>query len=189
LSDTTSEDEDDVYFATYLAEKEAAKIAGSSGMNVGAARRHIRSNRHRNPGCPTKCTTSRSSSVPPKHPGHAGKSTSSRLPRASNADPCSSRDAHSKQQHADAPPAKPSTYDNRVPDLEMSIIPEAEVRAALTAAKAGGPCAIRKALKQLLLRWHPDKAPQNDSKEAAAARAESTRVLRFILDERERLNL
>lgn len=37
----------------------------------------------------------------------------------------------------------------------------------------------REALKRLLLRWHPDKAPQ-------AAQAEATRVLRFILQERER---
>lgn len=68
--------------------------------------------------------------------------------------------------------------------------PEAEVRAALEAAKtSGGSDAGRQALKRLLLRWHPDKAPQGESPEAKAAQAEATRVLRFILQERERLGL
>merc|ERR1711879_669346 len=65
--------------------------------------------------------------------------------------------------------------------------PEAEVTATLIAAQAQGPGAVRKALKKLLLRWHPDKVQQGDSSEAVAAQAEATRVLRFILQERERL--
>lgn len=68
--------------------------------------------------------------------------------------------------------------------------PEVEVRATLEAAKtSGGSDAGRQALKRLLLRWHPDKAPQGETPEAKAAQAEATRVLRFILQERERLGL
>ncbi|CAJ1435104.1 unnamed protein product [Effrenium voratum] len=68
--------------------------------------------------------------------------------------------------------------------------PEREVRTALEAAQdSGGADAGRQALKRLLLRWHPDKALQGDSSEAQAAQAEATRVLRFILQERERLGL
>mmetsp|Transcript_75363 Transcript_75363/g.133035 ORF Transcript_75363/g.133035 Transcript_75363/m.133035 type:complete len:375 (+) Transcript_75363:72-1196(+) len=63
--------------------------------------------------------------------------------------------------------------------------PEAEVTATLEAAQAsGGQEAARQALKRLLLRWHPDKAPQRE-----ASQTEATRVLRFILQERERLGL
>jgi len=72
---------------------------------------------------------------------------------------------------------------------EAIVGPEAEVTATLTAAQANGPSAVRKALKRLLLRWHPDKAPQGDGQEAVAAQAEATRVLRFILQERERLGI
>lgn len=68
--------------------------------------------------------------------------------------------------------------------------PEAEVTASLTTAlAAGGQEAGRHALKRLLLRWHPDKAMHGDGPEAADAQAEATRVLRFILQERERLGL
>eukprot|EP00913_Durusdinium_trenchii_P022529 g21163.t2 len=68
--------------------------------------------------------------------------------------------------------------------------PEAEVRASLEAAQSsGGADGGRQALKRLLLRWHPDKAQQGESPEAKAAQAEATRVLRFILQERERLGL
>jgi len=67
--------------------------------------------------------------------------------------------------------------------------PEAEITATLVAAIAGGPQVVRKELKHLLLKWHPDKAPQGDGAEAESARAEATRVLRFILQERERLDL
>lgn len=68
--------------------------------------------------------------------------------------------------------------------------PEAEITATLEAAQsAGGADAGRQALKRLLLRWHPDKAPRGDEPEAKSAQAEATRVLRFILQERERLGL
>eukprot|EP00747_Dinoflagellata_sp_TGD_P191188 gnl/TRDRNA2_/TRDRNA2_54230_c0_seq1.p1 gnl/TRDRNA2_/TRDRNA2_54230_c0~~gnl/TRDRNA2_/TRDRNA2_54230_c0_seq1.p1 ORF type:complete len:389 (+),score=76.05 gnl/TRDRNA2_/TRDRNA2_54230_c0_seq1:87-1169(+) len=66
---------------------------------------------------------------------------------------------------------------------------ESAIRAALVTAQTEGNGAVRKVLKQLLLKWHPDKAPQGDSPADAAARAEATQVLRFILQERERLNL
>lgn len=67
--------------------------------------------------------------------------------------------------------------------------PEAQVSAALAAAAKGGHGVVKKTLKRLLLRWHPDKAPPGDGPEAVAARAEATRVLRFILSERERLGI
>ncbi|CAE7308174.1 unnamed protein product, partial [Symbiodinium sp. CCMP2456] len=68
--------------------------------------------------------------------------------------------------------------------------PEAEVRSTLEAAKlSGGTDGCRQVLKRMLLRWHPDKALQGESAEAKAAQAESTRVLRFILQERDRLGL
>mmetsp|Transcript_57672 Transcript_57672/g.100970 ORF Transcript_57672/g.100970 Transcript_57672/m.100970 type:complete len:384 (-) Transcript_57672:198-1349(-) len=70
-----------------------------------------------------------------------------------------------------------------------SPTPEVKVSATLAAAKAQGPDAVRRAIKELLLKWHPDKAPQGDSPEAVAARAESTRVLRHVLQERKRLGL
>lgn len=72
---------------------------------------------------------------------------------------------------------------------QASLSPEAAVSAALAAAKASGPDAVRQTLKNLLLQWHPDKAPQGDNPEAIAARAESTRVLRHVLEERKRLGL
>lgn len=75
------------------------------------------------------------------------------------------------------------------PATGASTRPEADVRAALTAAQAEGPGAARKVLKQLLLRWHPDKAIQGDSPAAVAAQEEATRVLRFVLQERKRLGL
>jgi hypothetical protein len=67
--------------------------------------------------------------------------------------------------------------------------PEAQISSALLKAQANGPDAVRSTLKQMLLKWHPDKAPQGDSAEAVAARAESTRVLRYVLQERQRLGL
>jgi len=67
--------------------------------------------------------------------------------------------------------------------------PETQIVATLTAARASGTGAARKELKRLLLRWHPDKCPQDESSESAALRAEATRVLRFILLERERLGV
>jgi len=68
--------------------------------------------------------------------------------------------------------------------------PEAEVRSLLEAAKSsGGEDSCRQVLKRMLLRWHPDKALQGETAEAKAAQAEATRVLRFILQERERLGL
>lgn len=67
--------------------------------------------------------------------------------------------------------------------------PEAQISAALVSAQAEGPDAVRSTLKRLLLKWHPDKAPQGDNPEAVAARAESTRVLRHVLQERQRLGL
>lgn len=70
-----------------------------------------------------------------------------------------------------------------------SPTPEGKVTATLAAAKAQGPDAVRRAIKELLLKWHPDKASQGDSPEAVAARAESTRVLRHVLQERKRLGL
>jgi hypothetical protein len=66
---------------------------------------------------------------------------------------------------------------------------EAEVKAVLEDAMAEGPNAVRKALKKLLLRWHPDKFPQGDTCEETSAREEATRILRFILNERERLGV
>lgn len=59
---------------------------------------------------------------------------------------------------------------------------EAGITETLLKAKAVGPDEIRKALKKLLLRWHPDKALRGDCVEAATAQAESTRILRFILE-------
>lgn len=65
--------------------------------------------------------------------------------------------------------------------------PEREVAGMLAAAQVAGPEALKAVLKQLLLKWHPDKAPQGNDKNSAAIREEATRVLRFILNERERL--
>lgn len=76
------------------------------------------------------------------------------------------------------------------PPKASSSGPEAEVTATLQAAVgAGGQDGGRQALKRLLLRWHPDKVLQGDSAEAKAAQEEATRVLRFVLQERERLGL
>jgi len=66
---------------------------------------------------------------------------------------------------------------------------EAQVTAALNSAQSAGPKVVRKVLRQLLLRWHPDKAPQGESRSEKAAREVSTQVLRHILKERERLGL
>eukprot|EP00928_Gymnodinium_smaydae_P081658 TRINITY_DN65136_c0_g1_i2.p2 TRINITY_DN65136_c0_g1~~TRINITY_DN65136_c0_g1_i2.p2 ORF type:complete len:140 (+),score=27.99 TRINITY_DN65136_c0_g1_i2:99-518(+) len=67
--------------------------------------------------------------------------------------------------------------------------PEAEVAKELSVARAEGPNAVHRCLRRLLLRWHPDKLPQGDGPDAATAKEEATRVLRFILAERERLGL
>jgi len=67
--------------------------------------------------------------------------------------------------------------------------PEAQISAALNKAQAEGTDAVRATLKRLLLKWHPDKAPQGDGDAAVAARMEATRVLRFVLQERKRLGI
>lgn len=67
--------------------------------------------------------------------------------------------------------------------------PEAQVSAALLKAQADGTEAVKNTLRQLLLKWHPDKAPQGASAEDTATRAEATRVLRHVLQEKKRLGL
>ncbi|CAK0897475.1 unnamed protein product [Prorocentrum cordatum] len=68
--------------------------------------------------------------------------------------------------------------------------PEADIAAALASAKASGPEAQRRVLKQLLLRWHPDKAARGgDAAAGNAALEEATRAFRFLMRERERLGL
>merc|ERR1712207_68183 len=58
---------------------------------------------------------------------------------------------------------------------------ESEIKATLEGARVEGTATVRKILKKLLLRWHPDKLPQGDGTEDAAARDQATRILRFIL--------
>jgi len=53
----------------------------------------------------------------------------------------------------------------------------------------GGQDEARKTMKRLLLKWHPDKAPQGDGPDEAKARERATKALRFIISERERLKL
>jgi len=77
----------------------------------------------------------------------------------------------------------------RQPAASVLTGPEREVAGLLTAAKQRGPEALKGVLKQLLLKWHPDKAPQGDDQESVAKREEATRVLRFVLQERERLGI
>jgi hypothetical protein len=67
--------------------------------------------------------------------------------------------------------------------------PEAQVSAALLKAQSEGAEAVKGTLRQLLLKWHPDKAPQGDGAEDVAARAEATRVLRHVLQEKKRFGL
>lgn len=67
--------------------------------------------------------------------------------------------------------------------------PEAQISMQLDKAQFQGADAVRATLKRLLLKWHPDKAPQGDSEKDVAARAEATRVLRFVLQERKRLGI
>lgn len=67
--------------------------------------------------------------------------------------------------------------------------PEAQVSAELLKAQSEGAEAVKGTLRQLLLKWHPDKAPQGDSAEDTATRAEATRVLRHVLQEKKRLGL
>jgi len=93
-----------------------------------------------------------------------------------------------------SPPPREGSADPRCAGVDGgasrgTASPQADIASELVAARAQGPDAARRALKRLLLRWHPDKAPQGDGLAAASARAEATRVLRFILDERERLGL
>lgn len=67
--------------------------------------------------------------------------------------------------------------------------PEREVTCWIATAQQAGPEALKAAFKQMLLKWHPDKAPQGDDRDAVAKREEATRVLRFVLQERERLGV
>jgi len=67
--------------------------------------------------------------------------------------------------------------------------PEVAITQAFITAQASGPGSVRKVLKRMLLQWHPDKAPQGDDAASVASREEATRVLRFILQERERLGI
>lgn len=67
--------------------------------------------------------------------------------------------------------------------------PEREVAAQLAAAQRAGPDTLKGVLKQLLLKWHPDKAPQGDDQDAVRKREEATRVFRFVVQERERLGI
>jgi len=66
---------------------------------------------------------------------------------------------------------------------------EAQISMALNKAQSHGADSVRATLKRLLLKWHPDKAPQGDGEKDVAARAEATRVLRFVLQERKRLGI
>lgn len=54
--------------------------------------------------------------------------------------------------------------------------------ATLTAAEEIGSDVVRKVFRQLLLRWHPDKA-------APAQKSEANRVMLFLLDQRSKLGL
>jgi len=65
----------------------------------------------------------------------------------------------------------------------------AQVTSALESAKGTGSQATKSILRQLLLQWHPDKAPQGEDPLSVAARCQATDVMRFILKERERLHL
>eukprot|EP00928_Gymnodinium_smaydae_P035352 TRINITY_DN24893_c0_g1_i1.p1 TRINITY_DN24893_c0_g1~~TRINITY_DN24893_c0_g1_i1.p1 ORF type:complete len:339 (+),score=50.63 TRINITY_DN24893_c0_g1_i1:42-1019(+) len=88
---------------------------------------------------------------------------------------------------------RPQTPRRHVPKPEEGKCrsPETEVSRVLEAAVALGPEEARKAVKMLLLKWHPDKAAaQLDmGTDANAASDEAARVLRFVLQERQRLNI
>jgi len=64
-----------------------------------------------------------------------------------------------------------------------------QVTLALEGAKCAGGQECRRTLRQLLLQWHPDKAPQGQDPTSVAARQQATEVLRFILQERDRLSM
>jgi len=118
--------------------------------------------------------------------GHSGNAyqTGSEPPP----DPSSARTGHPHRGHAAGFRFGAGASDGLTPKATSG--PEAEVTATLQAAIAGGgQDAGRQALKRLLLRWHPDKVLQGDHAEAKAAQEEATRVLRFVLQERERFGL
>lgn len=66
--------------------------------------------------------------------------------------------------------------------------PEVEVTLALEAAKSQGVEELRRVVKQLLLRWHPDKVSKNHP-DGIAALEEATRVFRFVVDARGKLGI
>jgi len=94
--------------------------------------------------------------------------------------------SQSKPSKSSVPPPPPSPPP--APQRELSG-PEREVASKLAAASQAGPEELKSVLKRLLLKWHPDKAPQGDGASAIAAREEATRVLRFVLSERARLGI
>lgn len=95
-----------------------------------------------------------------------------------------------KQQQAGGKPG-PSKLPESSLAPKVQKGPEADVTATLEASLSlGGIDAARQTLRRLLLRWHPDKAPKGANGEIdEVSQAEATRVLRHVLQERERLGL
>lgn len=96
-----------------------------------------------------------------------------------------------RESRAEAPPSPPSPPQPLASRRGPLGEEEKEVVAFLEAASVKGADALRRAVKQLLLRWHPDKALLRSS-DPSAVREESARVARvfcFLLEERERLGV
>lgn len=148
--------------------------------------------------------------------GHKAPSPLNRTPPASNRIPAPTRQpsknarpsAEAPPRHEEPPPERArasgfrfGTYGSGIaggsslrPPLPGASgadaqTPEVQISCALRQAQAEGADAVRSTLKRLLLKWHPDKAPQGDSDEDVAARNEATRALRFVLQERKRLGI
>jgi hypothetical protein len=87
-------------------------------------------------------------------------------------------------QHSEGKPIANETYDAAVRCKQT----ETEIVIALEAAKSQGTDELRRVMKQLLLRWHPDKVSKS-LPDTAAALEEANRVFRFVVDTRGKLGI